>query len=143
MKLFLSVLCACLLPLAVFAQDVPDSPVGENWGSYGINWSDGSELYLRYGVKDHNGQIAVCVAVTSRRSIPRNLIQEALRQGRVVTNGDTAVVRDLRFGRVYSSRYRNGELVGEAAHCKVSNVVSQAGLSFQMVFPNGRYTFQK
>ncbi|MGV6838989.1 MAG: hypothetical protein ACWA40_02215 [Planktomarina sp.] len=137
----LFVILAFLLP---FSAAAGTQTVTEDWPEVVIPWQSGSEMYLRYAVFDNGGKVEVCIAVTSRRNVPYELIQASLERAYLEIEGQGKALRNSRFAKIYSSRYRNGNLIGQEAKCKVSKMAFPSGaFRYGLIFPSGRYTYSR
>lgn len=138
---FVFVFLALLLPLSAAAGT---QTVTDKWREVIIPWSSGSEMYLRYEIFNTDGKVEVCVAVTSRRNVPYELIQASLERAYLEIEGHGKALRNSSYAKIYSSRYRNGNLVGQEAKCKVSKMAfPSGGFRYGLIFPRGRYSYSK
>ncbi len=108
------------------ASDASPKTVDKDFATYTLDWTPNGESFIRWGVFDHDGYIAVCGAYTvSKGAKTLTATKKALLATEIKLNG-TRILTSLSFFNDVPNEYLANELEGQTANCKVTDTPSSA-----------------
>ncbi|SFQ94450.1 hypothetical protein [Poseidonocella sedimentorum] len=125
------------------AQDA-EIPVGKTWEGVGVSWTGGGRFFVRWTVMEQGGKLKVCGAATGtgtgRYGMKFN--RELLRVSEVQRDGK-AILRDLRFINLVSSKNLINDLAGVPATCKVTSAAPNGSSNYAIISKTSKIRVQK